>query len=87
MNKFDDIKAYLNSLEHDVSVIGLPETWLNSCNVNNFPLQNYSSTGIVRKNKQGGGVCLYINKSLQFREPHDLSLNIKDVIESEVMEI
>lgn len=37
MNKFDDFKAYLNSLEHDFSVIGLSETWLNSCNENNFP--------------------------------------------------
>ena len=48
MNKFDDFKAYLNSLEHDFSVIGLSETWLNSCNINNFPLPNYCSTGIVR---------------------------------------
>ena len=87
MNKFDDFKAYLNSLEHDFSLIGLPETWLNSCNENNFPLPNYSTTAIVRKNKQGGGVCLYINKSLQFREPHDLPLNITDVIESQVIEI
>lgn len=50
MNKFDDFKAYLNSLEHEFSVIGLSETWLNSCNENNLPLPNYSSTGMVRKN-------------------------------------
>ena len=33
-----------------------------------------------------GEVCLYI-KSLQFREPHDLDLNVKDVIESKFIEI
>ena len=59
MNKFDDFKAYSNSLEHDFSVIGLSETWLNSSNENNAPLPNYSSTGMVRKNKHGRGVSIY----------------------------
>ena len=54
MNKFDDFKAYLSSLEHEFSVIGLLEMWLNSCNENNFPLPKYNNTGMVRKNKQGG---------------------------------
>lgn len=87
VNKFDDFKAYLNSLEHEFSVIGLSETWLNSSNEMNFPLPNYSNTGMVRKNKQGGGVSLYITKSFQFRERPDLAINIKDVIESQVIEI
>ena len=87
INRFDDFKAYLNSLAHEFSVIGLSETWLNTYNQNNFPLPNYNSTEMVRKNKQGGGVCLYINKSLQFRERHDLALNIEDVIESQVIDI
>ena len=39
------------------------------------------------KNKQGGSVCLYFNKSHQFREQHDLALSITDVIESQVIEI
>ena len=68
MSKFDDFKAYLRSLEHEFSITGLSETWLNSSNVNDFPLSNYNSTGVVRKNKQGGGVSLYIKKSYQFRE-------------------
>jgi len=33
LNKFDDLKAYLNSLEYEFSVIGLSETWLNQNNI------------------------------------------------------
>ena len=42
---------------------------------------------MVRTNKQGGGVSLYINKSYQFRERVDLAMNIEDVIESQVTEL
>lgn len=87
MNKFDDFQAYLDSLEHDFSVIGLSETWLNCRNINEFPLVNYHNTGMVRTNKQGGGVSLYINKSYQFRERVDLAVNIEDVIESQFIEL
>ena len=87
MSKFDDFKAYLRSLEHEFSIIGLSETWLNSSNVNDFPLSNYNSIGVVRKNKQGGGVSLYIKKSYQFRERFDLATNDNDVIESQVIEL
>ena len=61
LSKYDDFKTYIRSLEHEFSIIGLTETWLNSSNANDFPLPNYHSTGMVRKNKQGGGVSLYIN--------------------------
>ena len=33
LNKFDNLKAYLNSLEYEFSVIGLSETWLNQNNI------------------------------------------------------
>ena len=34
LNKFEDFKAYLNSLEYEFSVIGLSDTWLNHNNMN-----------------------------------------------------
>lgn len=37
-NKHADFVEYLDSLDHKFSVIGLTETWLNSNNVNDFPL-------------------------------------------------
>ena len=81
LNKFDDLKAYLNSLEYEFSVIGLSETWLNQSNRNDFPLPCYNYIGKVCKNKHGGGVGLYVNSSYQFRERDDLAVNIDDIIE------
>jgi len=73
-NKHDDFVGYLESLDHKFLVIGLTETWLNSNNVNNFPLYQYSFVGRVRNYKIGGGVGLYVNQSYQYRERHDLSI-------------
>ena len=87
LNKFDDLKAYLNSLEYKFSVIGLSETWLDQNNINDFPLPCYHNIGKVRKNKHGGGVGLYVNCSYQFRERDDLAVNIDDVIESQFIEL
>ena len=58
MNKDDDLVAYLDSLEHKFSVIGLTETWLKYENINDFSLSNYNFVGKVRDHKQGGGVAI-----------------------------
>ena len=87
VNKFDDLKAYLNSLEYKFSIIELSETWLNPDNINESPLTDYHNIVKVRTNKQGGGVGLYVNRSLQFRERTDLALNVEDVIESHFIEL
>ena len=86
-NKHADFVEYLDSLDHKFSVIGLTETWLNSNNVNDFPLYQYSFVGRVRNHKIGGGVGLYVKQSYQYRERHDLSINIDDVIESQFIEL
>jgi len=87
LDKFDDLKAYLNSLEYEFSVIGLSQTWLNQSNRNDFPLPCYNYIGKVRKNKHGHGVGLYVNSSYQFRERDDLAVNIDDIIESQFIEV
>ena len=87
LNKFDDLKAYLNSLKYKFSVIGLSETWLNQINSNDLPLPCYSYIGKVRKNKHGGGVGLYVSHSYQFRVRDDLAVNFDDIIESQFIEL
>ena len=87
LNKFEDFKAYLNSLEYEFSVIGLSETWLNHNNMNDFPLPCYRSIGKVRTDKHGGSVGLYVNRSYQFRGRVDLAVNIDDIIESQFIEL
>jgi len=52
--KYDDFKAYMQSLKYKFSVIGITETWFNKDNENNFPLPQYCSTGRSRENKQAG---------------------------------
>ena len=47
MSKFDDFKAYLRSLEHEFSIIGPLETWLNSSIVNDFPFPSWDSLNRV----------------------------------------
>lgn len=56
INKYEDLQAYINSLEHTFSVIGLTETWLNTENNNKYPIPQYKFIGKARKNKQGGGL-------------------------------
>ena len=87
LNKYDDLVAYLESLEHKFSVIGLTETWLNNENINDFPLTKYNFVGKARDHKQGGGVGLYVKQSCQYRERHDLSVNNDDIIESQFIEL
>ena len=55
--------------------------------MNDFPLNQYSFVGRVRNHKIGGGVGLYVNQSYQYRERHDLSINVDDVIESQFIEL
>ena len=86
-NVFVDFKAYLDSLNHEFSVIGLSETWLNQNNMNDFQLSGYSNTGMTRIDKQVGGVALNVNNSFQFGERADLAINVRDVIEYQFVEL
>lgn len=66
---------------HEFSVLRLTETWLAKDTLTDFPLPNYRDT------KRGGGVGLYVNKSLQFTERKDLSMNIENTIKAQFIEI
>ena len=41
----------------------------------------------AHNHKIGGGVGLYVKQSYQYREQHDLSINIDDLIESQFTEL
>ena len=87
VNKCDDLLAYLNSLKHSFSVLGLTETWLNNDNITNFQIPHCHFIGKARENKQGGGVGLYVNQKYKYRERNDLAININDIIESQFIEL
>lgn len=71
LNKnFEDFKLFLFSLKHEFKVICLSETWAKDHIIANtqFHIPNYSVIHQQRAgNKQGGGVCMYIHKSLSFK--------------------
>ena len=49
-------------------------------------MENYNSVHKTRKNKKGGGICIYINKSIHFKIRNDIDL-FNDEIETASVEI
>ena len=86
---FENFKLFLNSINFTFSVICLLETWwddLATIEKSLFELPNYNSTHQAMGDRKGGGVSIYINKSLDFTVKPDLSINNND-IESLTIEI
>ena len=89
LNKnIDSLRDFLASLKDKFSVIVLTESWCDeTANKNSlFDLENYNSVHKTRKNKKGGGICIYINKSIHFKVINDVDL-FNDEIEPASVEI
>ena len=77
---FTKIEDCLHNIGHTFDVIAISESWLNDNNV--IPeLQGYECCHQSRKNKNGGGVALYINNHLNFQILNKLSTTIDNVLE------
>ena len=83
LNNFD---TYLNSLNHEFSVIGLSETWLKPDTVDIFGLDGYNSEHTYRPHRSGGGVSLFIKDYIEYTVRDDLCFN-NDHIESIFIEL
>ena len=66
MNKnFENFKLSLSQCSQEFSMVCLTETWNSDesfQNNSNFQLPQYSSVHFGRKNKRGGGICIFITK-------------------------
>ena len=60
----DEFITFLKSLNWDFDIIILTETWTSINKHNLFKIDGYNCEHSVRSDRQGGGVCFYINKSL-----------------------
>ena len=69
LGKFE---AYLESLSHTFSVIGLSESWLSDHSVNHYAMIGYAGEHRYRKNRSGGGVSLFIKESIEYQVRDDL---------------
>ena len=72
-------KLFLSSVNFHFGLIRFPETWLDDGTLSTsrslYGLPNYKSIHQVRNYSKGGGVSIYINKSLNFKLRPDLSIN------------
>ena len=79
LNKnFEKFKLFLKTINFNFKVICLTETWCLTKDVEKnslFQLPNYKAIHQVRnKNCKGGGVCIFIHKTLNFKLRNDLSV-------------
>jgi len=70
----------LHDLNHDFQIISLTETWLKSNEKNyNYELSNYVSVHQPRQNHVvGGGLSIFVHKSINFVLRNDLNVNETD---------
>ena len=73
---FNDLCSTIDSLECFFSVIILNETWLEKNEENQFKLKNYRIF-CIHRNKLGGGVLIYVSKSLKATVLKDVKLMTK----------
>ena len=83
INQFE---LYLRNIQHEFSIIGLSETWLNESNFSLYNIVGYNHVYKYREKKSGGGVSMYIKESLHNTSREDLSI-FNDIIKSVFIEI
>ena len=64
---FGKFKHLLGLLDHQFSVIGISETWLNDSNLDLIDIPGYNFVSNHRVNKTGGGVGLYLLDEFEFK--------------------
>lgn len=82
----NDIKAFIDRLEHRFQVVGLTETWLNENNADLVDFEGYSHEFVHRSGRTGGGVSLFIDHCLNYKRISEIEVN-NDILETVVIEI
>ena len=74
-------------LDVELKVIAISETWIKAHHIN-YNLPNYNMEQNYRIKKRGGGVCLYLHDTLQYKVRDDLKLgNDPETINSIFVEV
>lgn len=73
-NKFNDIKHLIYSYNFTIHIIVLTETFLYTNETKHFHLNNYNHYFLCREERRGGGVAIYVLKSI----PSKLSFSVTD---------
>lgn len=64
---FNNIKEYLRQFNKPFNNIAISETWINSERGVDWELDEYERIYTNRKNKNGGGMSIYVDNSLKFK--------------------
>ena len=80
-SKFEELKEYLNSLHTRFDIICISESWL-TCedNLLDYTLDNYDVLNTNRNNKRGGGVVIYVSKSLKYTKVQNMCEEVNDSV-------
>ena len=78
---FREMVTYLECLNTKFKIIALTETWLKDHHTN-YTLPNYNFEQTFRPKARGGGVCLYIHSSLQYKMRRDLIPTNQNIIKN-----
>ena len=71
---FENLQIVIELMNNTPDIIGLTETWLKTDHTGPFMnLHHYNFISKPRLNARGGGVCLYVKKSLTFWLRNDIS--------------
>ena len=88
VSNFDSLNLSLEAISKDFTVNSITETWFTKnptnstiCNINNYTLHYLSRTN------RGGGVALYVNKSLQMKPRENPSIFQENVVEYLFIEV
>ena len=76
---FNEIENFRKLLQFDI--IAISETWLNKDTTLYYNFDCYDAFSVVRENKRGGGVAIYIKNKLNGRIYETKSMVIDDVLE------
>ena len=85
--KIDELGEFLDEFEFTFDVVAISESWLSDDRMNEVLLDGYSYYGKNRKNKQGGGVGLFVSDKLNIKIRYDINDKLSDKFETYVIEI
>ena len=84
---FTSIRDYLDTFSQPFNIIAISETWLNKDRELDFDMDGYELSYINRQNKGGGGVAIYVDKTLHFKVLDRMTTVVDNVLECISIEI
>jgi len=78
-NNIDKLTYFLEEINLRFNIIAISETWLQEHNTSLYNLRGYNHEYSIRDKRIGGGVSLFISKSIEYKTRSDLVIDIVDV--------